>query len=232
MRRALVLCVLVAGCGGGGSGDAERPSNADTAPQAAPSSVEVSLRGPDTRRVVFGHPLELAGVVRPTGSSEPRTVRLLAEHEPVDTTRTGEGGSFSFTVRPRLNTVYSVEVDGRASRRVRVYAMPDQDFRVEPLGPRRGILVLEMEHPPEVTPTDNPAQFYVHFVGDGGTYTRVGEAHLDWASRSRAVARLRLRLHRAADDSIACLPSMFATNFGDPPIADCGKRRVRPPRRH
>jgi hypothetical protein len=225
MRRAFILCVLVAGCGG-----SSRPApTVQTAPQPARSSIEVSLHGPDTRRVVFGQPLELEGVVRQSRAGGPLTVRLLASHEPVQSTTTGEGGSFRFTVRPRLNTIYSVEVGGRASRRIQVYAMPELQFRVEPRGPRSGVLVLDVTHPPEVIPTDRPAQFYVHFVGDGRVYTRVGEAHLDWVSRSRAVARLTIRLKRAADDGVACVPAMIGERFGDPPIPDCGKRRVRVP---
>jgi hypothetical protein len=226
MRRSLIACALVAGCGGG-----SQPAPAvHTATQPPRSSVEVSLHGPDTRRVVFGHPLELAGVVRESRPSGPLTVRLLASHEPVQSTTTDARGSFRFTVRPRLNAVYSVQAAGRTSRHVQVYAMPEQDFRVEPRGPRSGVLVLAIGHPPEVVPTDHPAQFYVHFVGDGRTYTRVGQAHLDWVSRSRAVARLKITLHRAADNGVACVPAMIGQNFGDPPIGDCGRRRVHVPR--
>jgi hypothetical protein len=199
--------------------------------QPAPSSIEVSLRGPDTRRVVFDHPLELKGVVRQSGgATRPMTVRLLDSAEPVQSTTTGEGGSFRFTVRPRINAIYSVSVGDKISRRIQVYAMPEQQFRVEPTGPRSGVFVLEIGHPPEVVPTDRPAQFYVHFVGAGRTYMRVGEAHLDWVSRSRAVARLKVSLHREADNGVACVPAMIAENFGDPPIGDCGNRRVRVPR--
>jgi hypothetical protein len=218
--------VAVVGCGG--STPAKRVDTARTAPpKPPPSSVEISLHGDDTRRVVFDHPLELKGVVRQSHPSGPLTVRLLASHEPVQSTMTGEGGSFRFTVKPHLNAIYSVEAEGKVSRRIQVYAMPDQEFRVEPIGPRSGVFVLEIGHPPEVIPTDRPAQFYVHFVGGGRKYTRVGQAHLDWVSRSRAVARLTVRLHRAADNGVACVPAMIGENFGDPPIPDCGKRRVR-----
>lgn len=218
----------MAGCGGG---SAAAPA-VHTVSQEPRSSVEVSLHGPDTRRVVFGHPLELRGVVRQSHPAGPVRVRLLASHEPVQSTTADGRGSFSFTVRPRLNAIYSVDVAGRASRHVQVYAMPEQQFRVEPRGPRSGVLVLDVKHPPEVVPTDRPAQFYVHFVGDGQTYTRIGQAHLDWASRSRAVARLKVKLHRPADDGVACVPAMIAANFGDPPLSDCGRRRVHVPRRH
>jgi hypothetical protein len=220
------VCLLLAGCGG--SAPTRRADTTPTAPQPEPpSSVEVSLHGPDTRRVIFDHPLELKGAVRQSHPTGPVTVQLLASGEPVQSTDTGEGGSFRFTVTPRVNAIYSVEAEDKVSRRIQVYAMPDQDFHVEPTGPRSGVFVLDIRHPPEVTPTDEPAQFYVHFVGGGAKYTRVGEAHLDWVSRSRAVARLKVRLHRSADNGVACVPAMIGENFGDPPIPDCGKRRVR-----
>src|SRR3954470_17342220 len=123
MRRtaAAMTCVLgVAGCGGPATHIAKPPPTVRTATQPPRPSVEVSLRGPDTRRVVFDHPLTLKGAVRP--AKGPVTVRLLATEypypvsEPVQTTKTGEGGSFSFTVRPRLNSIYSVEVEERVSR--------------------------------------------------------------------------------------------------------------------
>src|SRR4051812_32907340 len=135
-RSALIFAsvLAVAGCGAsGGGGTTAAPVRTAT----ARPSVEVSLRGPDTRRVVFDHPLKLDGMVRP--GTPPVTVRLLASEspspvsEPVQSVKTGEGGSFSFTVRPRLNTMYSIEVEGRVSREIQVYAMPDGNFRVEPI---------------------------------------------------------------------------------------------------
>jgi hypothetical protein len=230
MRRALTasVCALVVGCGG--STHAKHADTVRTATQPQRSSVEVSLHGPDTRRVVFGHPLELKGVVRRSHPTGPVPVRLLASHETVDSTRTGEGGSFHFTVRPRLNTVYSVEVEGRASRRIQVYAMPEQVFRIEPLAPARGVFVLEITHPPGVVPTKEPVQFYAHRRGDGRVFTRVGQARLERVSRERAVARATITVHFQADDAVGCVPAMIAEGFGDPPIRDCGRRRVRVPR--
>src|SRR4051794_32910413 len=105
MRRfvALVACSLVAGCSGG-DGGAAQPAAVRTAAESSRPAVEISLRGDDTRCVVFGHPLSLRGVVRPSGAAV--TVRLLATShpypvsKPVQSTTTGEGGSFRFTVRP------------------------------------------------------------------------------------------------------------------------------------
>src|SRR4051794_40089601 len=228
MRRSLIVCALLAGCGGGSEG---APA-VHTAPQPPQSSVEISLRGPDTRRVVFGHPLELRGAVRQSHSTGPARVRLLASHETVQSTTTGEGGSFRFTVRPEVNTVYSVAVGDKVSRQIQVYAMPDQSFRVEPRGPRTGVFILEIKHPLSVTPTDRPALFYVHFADGGRVYERVAHAHLDHVSAVRAVARVKVTVHRPADDAVACVPVMIAANFGDPPLTDCGQRRVRVPRRH
>jgi hypothetical protein len=89
------------------------------------------------------------------------------------------------------------------------------------------VFVLEIEHPAGVVPTNRPVQFYAHVVGSGKLFTRVGEAHLDRVTRRRAVARLRVTRQRPADDAVACIPAMLAEGFGDPPIPDCGKRRVR-----
>jgi hypothetical protein len=231
---ALPVCLLVAGCGGGGGGEPQ--AAARPAAQPSRASVEISLRGDDTRRVVFGHPLEFRGVVRPSG--DPVTVRLLSSEypypvsEPVQSTTTGEGGSFRFTVRPEVNTMYSVSVRDKVSRHIQVYAMPDQQFRVEPLGPRSGVFIFEIKHPLSVTPTDRPVLFYVHFVGGGSVYERVAHAHLDHVSAVRAVARVKVTVKRQADDAVACVPAMIAANFGDPPLSDCGRRRVRVPRRH
>src|SRR5436190_4831618 len=174
MRRGFVACVLLAGCGGGSAEDTATVRTATE--RAAAPSVEISLRGDDTRRVVFGHPLELKGVARPKGA--PLSVRLLASHEQVGSTTTASDGSFRFTVRPQVNTMYSVGVGDKVSRHIQVYAMPDQNFRVEPLGPRSGVFVLEIGHPRSVTPTDQPAQFYVHIADRGRVYERVGTAHL------------------------------------------------------
>ena len=228
MRRFLIVCALVAGCGGG----SEAAPAVHTAPPQPRSSVEVSLHGPDTRRVVFGHPLELKGRVKQSHPTGPAKVRLLASHEPVQTTTTGEGGSFRFTVRPEVNTIYSVSVGDKVSRHIQVYAMPDQSFRVEPVGPRSGVFILEIKHPLSVTPTDRPALFYVHFADGGRVYERVARAHLDHVSAVRAVARVKVTVPRPADDAVACVPVMIAANFGDPPLSDCGQRRVRVPRRH
>jgi hypothetical protein len=229
MRRAFAVsvCVLVAGCGG--STHAKHAETARTATQPPRSSVEVSLHGPDTRRVVFGHPLELKGVVRQSHPTGPLTVRLLASHEPVDSAKTGEGGSFHFTVRPRLNTIYSVEVETRVSRHIQVYALPEGNFRVEPLGPMSGVFVYEITHPPGVVPTKRPVQFYAHLIGHGKRYTRIGEAPFDRVTPRRAVARVTITLHQPADDAVACVPAMIAKGFGDPPIRDCGRHRVRVP---
>jgi hypothetical protein len=231
MRRAFIVCLLVAGCGG--STPSKHTDTIRTATQPAPPSVEVSLHGPDTRRVVFGHPLELKGVVRQSHPTGPVTVRLLASHEPVDSARTGEGGSFRFTVRPLLNTQYSVEVpspgQARVSRHIQVYALPEGNFRVEPVGPQSGVFVYEITHPPGVVPTNRPVQFYAHLTGHGKRYTRIGEARFDRVTSRRAVARVTITLHQPADDAVACVPAMIAPNFGDPPIHDCGRPRVRVP---
>src|SRR3954462_8828103 len=168
MRRfpAAAACVFVAGCGGGDAAQPAAPAPAATQP--APSSAEVSLRGPDTRRITFGHPLELRGSVRQSHPSGPVTVRLLASEypypvsEPVQSARTGEDGSFSFTVRPRLNTLYSVQVGTRVSRHIQVYALPAGNFRVEPLDSRRALFVYEITYPRGVVPTNRPIQFYAH----------------------------------------------------------------------
>src|SRR4051794_1057970 len=226
MRRLFIACVLLAGCGGG---SAEHAATVRTATErAAVPSVEISLRGDDTRRVVFGHPLELKGVVRPNAA--PVTVRLLASHEQVGSTTTAEDGSFRFTVRPQVNTIYSVRAGDKVSRRIQVYATPDQLFRVEPLGPRSGVFILEVRHPLAVTPTDRPAQFYVHYADGGRVYEGVGTAHPDHVSAVRAVARLKVKVKRPADDAVACAPAMIAANFGAPPLHDCGRRRVLVPR--
>src|SRR3954447_26260150 len=171
MRRsaATIACVLVAGCGGA-SPAKHAATTARTATQPARPSVEVSLRGPDTRRVLFDHALTIKGVVRP--SNVPVTVRLLSSEspypvsEPAQSTKTGEGGSFSFTVRPHLNTMYSVELGGRVSRHIQVYAMPDGNFRVEPIAPGRGYFVYEITYPAGVTPTRLPVVFYAHMTRD------------------------------------------------------------------
>jgi hypothetical protein len=227
MRRAFIVCVLVAGCGGSSR---QHAVTVHTATQPQRSSVEISLHGPDTRRVVFGHPLELKGVVRQSHPSGPVTVRLLASHEPVDSATTGEGGSFRFTVRPRLNTIYSVEAGSRVSRHIQVYAMPEGTFRVEPIGPGSGVFVYEITHPPGVVPTSRPVQFYVHLVGHGKRFTRVGRARFERVTPRRAVARVTITLHQPADDAVACVPAMIAPTFGEPPIRDCGRSRVRVPR--
>src|SRR4051812_9932053 len=108
MRRAATafVCALAVGCGG--STHADKPgSTARTATQPARPSVEVALRGPDLRTVVFDHPLTLKGVVRPKPAA-PLRVQLLADAARDQSVMTGEGGSFEFTVSPRLNTTYSV----------------------------------------------------------------------------------------------------------------------------
>src|SRR3954452_10590953 len=106
MRRALIVCVLVAGCGGERFAGVPAPV-AHTATQPPPSSVEVSLHGEDTRRVVWGHPLELEGVAPPSRPPAPATVHLLASRERVQTTTADSRGHFRFTVRPRINEIYS-----------------------------------------------------------------------------------------------------------------------------
>jgi hypothetical protein len=238
MRRALTLmaCVLVAGCGGGSTAP-KQVATVRTATQPPEPAPEVGLSGDRVRRVEFGQPLQLEGAVRRQGGGgDPIRVRLLASPYPhvtsksIASTTTGEGGHFEFTVRPRINTRFSAEVEStpkRVSGQVLVYAMPKQEFRVEPLGPGSGVFVLEITHPPGVFPTNRPVQFYVHLVGRGKRFTRVGEAHLDRVTPRRAVARLRVTRQRPADDAVACVPAMIAEGFGDPPIRDCGKRRVR-----
>jgi hypothetical protein len=196
----------------------------------------VSLRGPDTRRVIFGHDVTLKGVVRQSHPTGPLKVRLLASpypypvSEPVDSATTGEGGSFRFTVRPRLNTLYSVGVESRVSRHVQVYALPEGTFRVEPLGPGSGVFVYEITYPPEVVPTKRPVQFYAHLTRHGKRYTRIGQARFHRVTPGRSAARVTVTLHEPADNAVACVPASIAPGFGDPPIRDCGRHRVRVPR--
>ncbi len=57
-----IACLLVAGCGG--SSPAKPAATPRAATQPARPSVEVALHGPDTRRVVFDHPLTLGGNIR------------------------------------------------------------------------------------------------------------------------------------------------------------------------
>jgi hypothetical protein len=185
---------------------------------------------------VFGHELMLAGVVRQSHPSGPLSASLLASPypysvaEPVQSAETGEGGSFHFTVRPRLNTIYSVQVGSRMSRRIQVYALQEGTFRVEPAGIRTGVFVYEITHPAEVVPTNRPVQFYAHLKGRGRLYTRIGQARFKRLTPERAVARTTITLRRPADNAVACTPAMIAEGFGDPPIRDCGRRRVRVPR--
>jgi hypothetical protein len=229
MRRALIAsaCVLVAGCGGSDPPKRAETVRTATQPRPTPPSVEVSLRGEDTRRVVFGHDLEIRGVVRQSRPSGPLTVRLLASREPVESTTTGEGGSFRFTVQPRVNTIYSVQVGDKVSRHIQVYAMPEGNFRVEPISPGSGYFVYEITYPRGVEPTKRPVQFYAHFTGGDKRFARVGEARFRHYGPERSVARVKITLDRPADDAVACVPAMIAKDFGDPPIPDCGKRRVR-----
>lgn len=239
MRRALAIsaCLFLAGCGGGSTPTVATVRTATQSPTPAP---EVVLTGEHFRRIEFGQPLKLEGAVRRQGGAgDPIRVRLLASPYPhvtsrsVASTTTGEGGHFEFTVKPRINTLFSAEVQStpkRISSQVKVYAMPKQVFRVEPLGPSRGVFVLEITHPPDVVPTNRPVQFYVHLRGHGKRFTRVGEAHLDRVTPRRAVARLTVTVHGHADDAVSCIPAMIAEGFGDPPIRDCGRRRVRVPR--
>jgi hypothetical protein len=165
------------------------------------------------------------------------TVRLLASEypypvsEPVQSTTTAEGGSFSFTVRPRLNTMYSVGAGARISRHIQVYAMPDGNFRVEPIAPGRGSFVYEITYPTGVTPTRLPVVFYAHLTRNGPRiYTRVGQAPFRRTSRDHAIARVAITVHQRADDAVACVPTMIAPSLGAPPIRDCGRRTVRVPR--
>src|SRR4051812_12002834 len=235
MRRsaATIACVLVAGCGG--STEAMHAATTTrAATQRARPSLEVSLRGPDTRRVVFDHPLTIKGVARPGDLG--RTVRLLSSEspypvsEPVQSTKTGEGGSFSFTVRPHLNTMYSVEVGERVSRHIQVYAMPDGNFRVEPIAPGRGYFVYEITYPAGVTPTRLPVVFYAHMTRDARRlYTRIGQAPFRRTGRTHAIARVAITLRHPADDAVACVPTSIAPNLGAPPIRDCGRGEVRVP---
>ena len=233
MRRlsAALACMFIAGCGGGN--DARKPAGpVRTATQSAPSSVEVSLHGRALRTVVFDHPLTLAGTVHRSSPRGPLRVRLLASPsgpEPVQSATTGEGGGFRFTVHPRVNTTYSVEAETRTSRSVRVLALPDETFRVEPLAPGRGVFVYEITHPAEIPPTEQPVQFYAHLTGRGPDYTRIGEARFHSAGRTSAAARLTVTLPGPADDAVACVPTMIAPGFGRPPLRDCGRRRVRVP---
>src|SRR3954453_14230476 len=113
MRRARMsaACALVAvaGCGGG-STPAKHAGTTRTATQPARPSVEVALRGPDTRRVVFNQPLKVVGVVRPA-RADTKVTLLSSQYpypvsEPEQATTTGEGGRFDFTVRPLRNTLY------------------------------------------------------------------------------------------------------------------------------
>src|SRR4051812_39028885 len=225
MRRVLAasVCAFAVGCSGSTGASDRRAATAPTAMQPRPPSVEVALRGPGTRRVVFDHPLTLKGVVRPR--TAPMTVRLLASEypypvsEPVQSVKTGEGGSFSFTVRPRLNTMYSVGVGTKVSRHIQVYAMPDGNFRVEPLAPRRGFFVYEITYPPGVAPTRLPVVFYAHLTQDGRrVYTRVGQAPFRRTSGTHAIARVAITLRHPADDAVACVPTTIAPNLGAPPL--------------
>jgi hypothetical protein len=223
-----VACALLTGCGG--STQAEKPARTvRTATQPRTASVEVSLQGRDLRTVVFDQPLTLAGAVHQAGPAVPLRVHLLADTRPVQSAATGAGGSFEFTVRPRLNTTYSVEVEGNVSRHVRVLALPEEKFRVEPLAPGRGVLVYEITHPAEVTLTRQPVQFYAHFTGHGRDYTRIGQARFHVADRRHAAARVTIALRAPADDAVACVPTMIAPGFGRPPLRDCGRRSVRVP---
>jgi hypothetical protein len=230
MRRVVtgLACVLVAGCGGSTHTDTPA-STVRTATQPAHPSVEISLRGRDLRTVIFDQPLTLKGVVRRSGPTTPLQVRLLADGAPADSAMTGEGGSFEFTVRPRLNTTYSVAVEDTESRHVRVLALPEEQFRVEPLAPGRGVFVYEITHPTEVTLTKQPVQFYAHLSGRGRDYTRVGQAHFRRLDARRAAARATVTLRVPADDAVACVPTMIAPGFGRPPLRDCGRRKVRVP---
>jgi hypothetical protein len=225
--------VLVAGCGGGGADPepgSEPAAPARTATQPALAAVEVSLRGRDLRTVVFDHPLTLTGVARRSKPGAALPVRLLADADRVDSATTGEGGSFHFTVRPRLNTTYTVEAGGAVSRQVRVLALPEANFRVEPLAPGRGVFVYEITHPAEVALTRQPVQFYAHLTGRGRAYTRIGQARFHSSDRRHASARVTVTLPAPADDAVACVPTMIAPGFGRPPLRDCGRRRVRVPR--
>jgi hypothetical protein len=229
MRRAAIgVCVLVAGCGG--STQAGKPvHSARTATQPARPSIEVALRGPDLRTVVFDHPLTLKGVVRPKPAA-PLRVQLLADAAPGQSVMTGEGGSFEFTVSPRLNTSYSVKVEDTESRRVRVLALPEEQFRVEPLAPGRGVFVYEITHPAEITLTRQPVQFYAHLTGRGRDFTRIAQRRFHRLDARRATARVTVTLPAPADNAVACVPTMIAPGFGRPPLRDCGRRKVRVPR--
>src|SRR3954454_19058792 len=222
------LCALAAGCGGS-THTGEPASTVRSATQPARPSIEISLRGRDMRTVVFDHPLSLEGAVHPSAPATPVRVRLLADGQPVQSTMSGAGGSFEFSVSPRLNTTYSAAAEGTESRRVRVLALPDDQFRVEPLAPGRGVFVYEITHPAGLTLTRQPVQFYAHLSGHGHDYTRVGQAHFRRLDPRRAAARVTVTLRRPADDAVACLPTMIAPGFGRPPLRDCGRRKVRVP---
>jgi hypothetical protein len=229
MRRVTTafVCALVAGCGGGDRG-ATTAAPARTATQPSRPTLEVALRGRDLRTVVFDHPLTLRGVVRPKPAAALR-VQVLADAAPTQSVMTGEGGSFEFTVSPRLNTNYSVKIEDTESRHVRVLALPEEQFRVEPLAPGRGVFVYEITHPAEVTLTRQPVQFYAHLTGRGRDYTRVAQAHFRRLDARRAAARATVTLPAPANDAVACVPTMIAPGFGRPPLRDCGRRRVRVP---
>src|SRR4051794_34602444 len=218
MRRATIgVCALVAGCGG--STQAGKPVHtAHTTTQTQPSTVEISLRGRDLRTVVFDHALTLTGVVRRSGPGAPLRVRLLADGAPTQSTVAGEGGKFEFTVQPRLNTTYTVEAEERMSRRVRVLALPEETFRVDPLAPGRGVFVYEITHPAELALTHEPVQFYAHFTGRGRDFTRIGGRRFHRLDARHASARVTVTLTAPADDAVACVPTMIAPGFGRPPL--------------
>src|SRR3954464_14884499 len=170
MRRALALaaCALAAGCGGSGQRAANSTRTSRTSADPPRSSIEISLHGRDLRTVVFDQPLTLTGVVRRSQeAAAPLRVRLLADAAPVQSAEAGASGSFAFTVRPRLNTTYSVAAEGSVSRHVRVRALRDEPSGGEPTGRGRGVFVYEIWHPAEVGPTRQPVQFYAHLVGRG-----------------------------------------------------------------
>jgi hypothetical protein len=207
---AALAALALAGCA---SGDDDEPKT------------RVALRGSPTE-VTIGRPTTLTGTVWPAA---PR-VELLASTAPayaqarrVGSARADERGRFSFRVRPRINTSYTVRAADGESNHVVVYAKPRYRFEVEPVGGGRSRFTFVVRHPPELDPTRGPVHFY---TGAGNAYKHAGTAALEPRTASLAMATATLPAKPGAA-VFACVARAIAPGYGAPPVKGCGDPELR-----
>jgi hypothetical protein len=107
-----------------------------------------------------------------------------------------------------------------------VFAGPRYGLRYTPLAGGLTRFTFNVDHRAALVPATQPVQFYAAPRGHG-ELVRLGQATLARVSPTRSVAAAAFVAPPLPIDAFACLHTAVADGYGAPPIAGCGRARLR-----